>query len=269
MGSPPPEHRRLTARAHHMGPRVRYDAIGGRPADAAAPATTVGPNASVRPARTRGVPPTARPYLMIGVVVAVVSVAGFAVVEMLHVPVLSDPSTVLDGRRAMVAAALGAALLVTDVVAPVPSSLVMVAHGALFGAGLGTALSLTGRIGATAAGAALGRAGRRRADPDESQRRRAEELVGRWGPVAVVLSRPVPVLAETVSVVAGAAHMPWPRLLGAAALGALPEAILYGLAGSMAASFGSASLVFVAIVPLALVTWVVLARLDRLSRQEG
>ena len=229
----------------------------------------MGPPARGRPTGAREVLPAARPYLVIGAVVAIVSVAGFAVVEILHVPLLSDPSTVFDGQRAMVAAGLGAALLVTDVVAPVPSSLVMVAHGALFGAALGAALSFTGRIGATAAGAALGRAGRRGANPDESQRRRAEELVGRWGPVAVVLSRPVPVLAETVSVVAGAAHMPWPRLLGAAALGALPEAILYALAGSMAASFGSASLVFVLIVPLALVTWVAFARRGRRSRQEG
>ena len=81
-----------------------------------------------------------------------------------------------------------------------------------------------------------------------------------------MLSRPAPVLAETVSVVAGAAHMRWPHLLGAAALGALPETVLYALAGSVAASFGSASLVFVAIVPLALATWVVLARRDRPAR---
>lgn len=226
----------------------------------------MGSNVSGRRAGIAGDPPAARPYVVIAAVAAAFSGAGFVVVEALHVPFLGDPSALLDGREALLAAALGAALLVTDVVAPVPSSLVMVAHGALFGAAAGAALSLAGRIGATAAGAALGRAGRRWVETDESQRRRAQELVGRWGPGAVVLSRPVPVLAETVSVVAGAAHMPWSRLLGAAALGALPEAILYAFAGSMAASFGSAALVFAAIVPLALVTCVALARRDERSR---
>ena len=205
-------------------------------------------------------PGAPRPYLVIGAVVALASLAGFAVVEAFHVPLLSDPSAALEGRGGAAAAALGSALLVADVVAPVPSSLVMVAHGALFGPAAGAVRSLAGRVGAPAAGGARGRAGHRWVGPNASQRRRAEELVGRWGPGAVVLSRPVPVLAETVSVVAGAAHMPWPRLLAAAALGALPEAVLYALAGSVAASFGSAALVFVAVVPLALITWVVYAR---------
>ncbi len=205
-------------------------------------------------------PTVVRPYLLLAAVVAFVSLAGFAVAEALRIPLLTDPWAALDGRGATVAAVLGTALLVTDVVAPVPSSLVMVAHGALFGPAVGAALSLAGRVGATAAGGALGRAGHRWLGTDLAQRRRAEELVGRWGPGAVVVSRPVPVLAETVSVVAGAARMPWPRLLGAAALGALPEAVLYALAGSVAASFGSAALIFVAVVPLALVTWAFLAR---------
>lgn len=213
--------------------------------------------------------PAARPYLLLAGVMVLASLAGFAIAEALHVPLLIDPSAVLDGREAVVAAAFGTALLVADVVAPVPSSLVMVAHGALFGPVIGAALSLAGRVGATAAGAALGRAGQRRLGPDPSQRRRAEELVARWGPGAVVLSRPLPVVAETVSVVAGAAGMPWPHLLIAAGLGALPEAILYAIAGSAAASFGNAALVFVAVVVLAVVAGTILARRGHRSPHGG
>ncbi|MDP9019471.1 MAG: MFS transporter [Actinomycetota bacterium] len=102
-------------------------------------------------------PTVIRPYLLLAAVVAFVSLAGFAVAEALRIPLLTDPWAALDGRGATVAAVLGTALLVTDVVAPVPSSLVMVAHGALFGPAVGAALSLAGRVGATAAGGALGR----------------------------------------------------------------------------------------------------------------
>lgn len=56
-----------------------------------------------------------------------------------------DPARHMDAGA--VAAAVGVGLLVADVVLPVPSSVVMVAHGALFGVGLGAALSMLGRIG--------------------------------------------------------------------------------------------------------------------------
>src|SRR5215211_6626130 len=50
-------------------------------------------------------------------------------------------------------------LLVVDVVLPVPSNLVMIAHGALFGVAIGTFLSLVGSIGAALVGFAIGQRG--------------------------------------------------------------------------------------------------------------
>ena len=52
----------------------------------------------------------------------------FALVEALGVPLLADPWAALE-RGGAVAAALGVSLLVADVFIPVPSSLVMIAHG--------------------------------------------------------------------------------------------------------------------------------------------
>jgi uncharacterized membrane protein YdjX (TVP38/TMEM64 family) len=63
--------------------------------------------------------------------------------------------------------------------------------------------------------------------------------------------------------------MPWPHLLIAAGLGALPEAILYAIAGSAAASFGNAALVFVAVVVLAVVAGTILARRGHRSPHGG
>jgi hypothetical protein len=73
------------------------------------------------------------------------------------VAVLTDPAPQLaqDGPAA---AAVGVGLLVVDVVLPVPSSAVMVAHGALFGVVLGALLSLLGSVGAAMVGSAWGAA---------------------------------------------------------------------------------------------------------------
>ena len=59
-------------------------------------------------------------------------------------------------------AGLGVGLLVSDVALPVPSSVVMVAQGAVFGLVVGALLALLGGVGATMTAYLLGRRGRRR-----------------------------------------------------------------------------------------------------------
>lgn len=181
----------------------------------------------------------------------------FAVVEAAGVPLLTDPAPWLrDGG--VLAAALGVGLLVADVGLPVPSSLVMVAHGALFGVVTGTLLSLAGSVGAAVVGFAVGRRGGpllARVVPAEEQRR-ADALLARWGTLAIVVTRPVPLLAETVAVLAGASPLPWPRVALAAAAGSLPAALLYALTGAVAASFDNAALVFGLVLAVAGLVWV-------------
>lgn len=60
------------------------------------------------------------------------------------------------------------------------------------------------------------------------QRERADRLLGRWGVVAIILSRPLPMLAETVAFTAGASARarPWRSALAAAGLGYLPAALV-------------------------------------------
>lgn len=172
-------------------------------------------------------------------------VALFLVVEASGAPLLTDPSPWLE-RGGVLGALVGVGLLVADVVLPVPSSLVMVAHGALFGVVAGTLLSLAGSTGAALAGFALGRRGGpllARLVPSE-ERARADRLLSRWGAVAIVVTRPVPLLAETVTILAGASPLGWGRASVAALAGSLPGALLYALTGALAAGFRSGALVF-------------------------
>jgi hypothetical protein len=82
-------------------------------------------------------------YWAVAVGLLTLVLALFVVVEALGVPLLVDPTPWL-ARPGIAAALLGVGLLVADVAVPVPSSIVMVAHGALFGVVLGTVLSLLG-----------------------------------------------------------------------------------------------------------------------------
>ncbi len=185
--------------------------------------------------------------LIIGLGVAVVAVAGLVLAEAFDVDILIDPDDAM-ATPGPGAALLGVALLVADVVLPVPSSLVMIAHGALFGMVGGAALNLLGRTGSAVAGVLLGRVLGLGGSHDEGGR--AYRLVERWGLAAVVLTRPVPVLAESTVVAAGACGLSMPKVVAAAALGSVPEALVYALAGAATLSYGRGAMVFGAVVCL-------------------
>ncbi|HEX7312573.1 MAG TPA: VTT domain-containing protein [Pyrinomonadaceae bacterium] len=180
----------------------------------------------------------------------------FAIVEALGVPLLTDPSPLM-GRGGALAATLGVGLLVADVLLPVPSSLVMTAHGALFGVTVGTLLSLVGSLGAALFGFALGRRGGRVLERlvTREERERADRLLRRWGALAVIVTRPVPLLAEAVAIMAGTSSMGWGRMTLAALAGSLPPALLYAITGAAVANFESTALVFVCVMLVASLFW--------------
>ena len=187
----------------------------------------------------------------------------FIVVEALGVPLLTDPTPWM-GRGGALAASIGVGLLVADVLLPVPSSLVMVAHGALFGVLKGTLLSLAGSVGAALFGFAIGRRGGPlvRRLVTEEERARADDLLRRWGVLAIVVTRPVPLLAETVAIIAGTSTLGWWSTALAALLGSLPPALLYAVSGAAVANLQSTTLVFVLVILIAGLVWVVGRRLE-------
>jgi uncharacterized membrane protein YdjX (TVP38/TMEM64 family) len=138
-------------------------------------------------------------------------------------------------------------LLASDVFLPIPSSIVSTAAGALLGVVGGTLSSWTGMtIGALAAwavGRSVGRPGLR-AWVGEVDLARAEVLTARSGALALVLSRPVPVLAEASALLAGACGMPLGRFLAASTLANLGISLAYAAVGATAADVSSFLLAF-------------------------
>jgi uncharacterized membrane protein YdjX (TVP38/TMEM64 family) len=182
----------------------------------------------------------------------------FLVVEVIDVPLLKDPSTWLGGAS-MLTALLGIGLLAADVILPVPSSVVMVANGALFGVIGGTLLSVGGSTGAALIGFSIGRRGgplmARLVPPKE--RARADHLLSRWGGLAMVATRPVPLLAETVAIMAGTSPLGWRQAALASFVGSLPPALLYALTGATTAALTSGVLMFGLVLLVAGIFWLV------------
>lgn len=195
--------------------------------------------------------------LLVGGIVLILGVL-FAAVEALGVPLLTDPSPWLD-RGGWWAVAVGVGLLLVDVVLPVPSSVVMVANGAILGVVLGTVLSLVGSTGAAMVGFLIGRRGggllRRIVSPGEIDR--ANRLLDRWGLLAIVVTRPIPLLAETMAIIAGTSRLGWRPVLGAVVAGAIPASLLYAVTGALASGFASGAIVFVVVLLMAGLFWVV------------
>jgi uncharacterized membrane protein YdjX (TVP38/TMEM64 family) len=174
------------------------------------------------------------------------------------IALLNDPTPLLRGTRPAVAL-LGILLLVADVFLPVPSSLVMAANGALFGIAAGTALSLVGSVASALTGFAVGRAGnawiRRLVTPAEHER--AGAMLARWGAVAIALSRPVPILAETVAILAGASPLTWRKTALASAAGSIAPAAVYAWAGAHASDAASHALIFGGVMLMTGVLWLI------------
>ncbi len=164
--------------------------------------------------------------------VTVALLVAFLVAEALGLGAVTDPGTRLSFAT-FSAAVVGVGLLIADAVLPVPSSLVMVALGAVFGVVGGTVLSTLGGVGSLCLAGWIGRRCRPRMQRflrDDS--RRVEAFVARYGGTAVVVSRPVPVLAESVAIVAAASGMPPVRFLAAGIAGLLPLCAIYAFAGA-------------------------------------
>jgi uncharacterized membrane protein YdjX (TVP38/TMEM64 family) len=133
-------------------------------------------------------------------------------------------------------------LLLADLLVPVPSSAIMILSGAMFGVAGGAALSLAGSLAGNFLGFELSRRyGRSVALRLVSARdlERAHDVFMRTGVAAIAISRPLPVVMETLSVAAGLASMSRAQFLAASLVGTAPVAVLYACAGAWSLEAGT------------------------------
>jgi uncharacterized membrane protein YdjX (TVP38/TMEM64 family) len=186
-----------------------------------------------------------RRWWSLAVVIAVTLLVMFVAASSAGIAILDDPTPLLRGGRPL-AGFIGVLLLVADVFLPIPSSLVMLAHGTLFGVAGGTLLSILGSVASALTAFAVGRAGKGavRRFVTEREHERAGALLERWGVIAIAVTRPVPILAETVAILAGSSPLTWGQAAVAAAAGSLAPAAVYAWAGAHAQGVVNHALAF-------------------------
>jgi uncharacterized membrane protein YdjX (TVP38/TMEM64 family) len=162
------------------------------------------------------------------------------------------------------AGATGAAavilLLAVDIFIPVPSSIVMVLSGAAFGVLWGSMLAFIGSIGGEWLGFELARrygtSLSTRFIGDDAERQRLNRILTTHGAAAVAVTRALPVVMETMSVVAGLSTMKRSTFLIASTIGTLPIVVVYAYAGAMSREMDSVIPAVVILIAVAAAGWV-------------
>lgn len=156
--------------------------------------------------------------------------------------------------------------LALDVFLPVPNGVTNVLAGAIFGVAGGAAVIWTGLMAASLLGYGVGAfaakpLARRLLGADELER--AHRFAEGVGPLLLILSRPVPVLAELATLAAGMAALPFRLFLLLTSLANLAVAIVFAGIGAAAMASQSGSLAMVGGVALPLLAWLAYRRWDR------
>lgn len=161
--------------------------------------------------------------------------------------------------------------LAVDVLVPVPSSVIMLASGALFGGILGGVLSIIGSlICAIIAFQASRRVGRDKVIEWVGQKdyENFSILMQKYGGYAVVLTRAVPLAMESMSFIAGLTKTKLKNFVLMSLLGYAPFAFLYSFAGASAKEISSTYTVLVLGFFLPLCLWVVALKFIKLREEK-
>lgn len=164
---------------------------------------------------------------------------------------------------------LGAGLLISDLFLPIPTTVVIGAMGAVMGVAPAACWGWLGLTLAGLTGYGLARLGGKAwvdklASPQEQIRYR--QLFDRWGGLAVVLSRMLPILPEVLSVLAGLYGMKARNFVLAVTLGSLPPAVIFAWLGQQAKTHPGPALW--ALVGLTGLLWLVYVRVTSAEATE-
>ncbi len=195
-------------------------------------------------------------FLVLSGLVLVFFLVLFIIAESLNLP-LDEVSNSWVARGGILGILLSIGLLIVDVFLPIPASLIMIANGAIYGPILGAIVSLIGGVGATLTGYFLGRAGEKKAAQwiGEKERQQAQAFFDKWGLLAVLVSRPIPLLSETIAISVGLAKWNLGLTLLSAVLGFLPVVSIYAWSGAYASQQDYGLTAFALVMLLGVLSW--------------
>ena len=150
---------------------------------------------------------------------------------------------------------LGIALLLADLLLPIPGTIVMSALGAVYGVWLGGFIAAAGSMLAGIFGYGLGRffnKGFVKRWLGEKDFEKGCLLFDRGGAWVVAMSRALPILPEVLSCMAGLLRMPFGKFVIALICGAIPMGFLFAWIGALGTDYPGWGLGFSLGVPAVL-----------------
>lgn len=125
-------------------------------------------------------------------------------------------------------------ILTSDIVLPIPSSIVMYSNGLILGVYKGFLLSMMSLLSGSVIGYHIGFLSRfKRKALFEVQ---AARVLENHGYLAILLTRGIPILSESICIVCGYNKMRFGKYLKLNALGFIPVSAVYSVCGSIAVS---------------------------------
>lgn len=149
-------------------------------------------------------------------------------------------------------------LLSSDFLLPIPSSIIMYLNGLNLGFVYGLIVSLTSCIVSSFLGYYLGNIFRHKIDKyyTSEQIMLSEKFIYRFGGIGIILSRGIPILSESTSVICGNLNYNFKKFIYLNFIGYIPVCIIYSYLGSISVNKEYFFLAFGINIILASIAWI-------------
>ena len=174
-----------------------------------------------------------RAYYYMSLWLLIIIISLFAIAEGLQFEqFITDASPWIE-RQGYFAGVFSISLLCLDVILPIPSSLIMTLNGTVFGPVWGALISLIGGVASVLFGWWIGyrSQGFIVQKIEEKERIIAHKYLTKWGPLAILFSRPLPIISEIVAIMAGTLPIPIYITVCYSILGYILPCIFYAYIG--------------------------------------
>ncbi len=155
-------------------------------------------------------------------------------------------------------ALLSFSILTSDIILPIPSSLVMILNGKVLGVVAGTFISLLSGVFSSCIGFFLGR----KTNPllnklfTTKEKEISDTLFQKFGNMAITISKALPIISEAISFVSGTTAISFKTFLLYSVLGHFIVALIYACVGSFASTLSSSLIAAIIIVAALLIGWI-------------
>ena len=166
----------------------------------------------------------------------------------------------LSSQKSLLAySAFSFLILTSDIVLPIPSSVVMILNGKVLGVFLGTIISLLAGLSSSSIGFYLGRKTSWIADKvfSKKERETSSTLFKKFGNSAIVISKALPVLSEAVAFLSGTTSISFSRFLVLSVAGHLMVSLTYAIAGQLSGNTNSNLIGGIVICSVLVAGWII------------